>query len=119
VLRQMGADEEGTLANLSRRHRKDDSGWDLVEFASVVDAERCGRTPARYGNPKHVRAVGDRLDFRIGIYLGDIIVEDDDSLATRIAARLEGIGEWAGFAFQTTSQGQIRGKIDLSFQEAR
>ena len=104
--RLMGADEEGTLAALKaiRRelgdpkiaeHRgrivKTTGDGLLVEFQSVVDAVRCA-VEVQQGMPERNAAVpeGERIEFRIGIHQGDIIVEDDDIFGdgVNIAARL-------------------------------
>ena len=112
--RLMGADEEGTLAVLTAhrteliepciaRHDgrlvKTTGDGLLVEFASVVDAIRCavavqdGMAERNAGTPEDSRIV-----FRIGVNLGDIIVQDDDVFGdgVNVAARLEGLRLRAG-----------------------
>src|SRR3979490_381908 len=105
----MGADEEGTLAQLKahrralvdpkiREHRgkiiKTTGDGMLVEFASVVDAVRCAVEVQRGMSERNARAsVDKRIEFRVGINRGDIIIEDDDIYGdgVNIAVRLEGI----------------------------
>ena len=109
--RLMGADEEGTLAAL-RAHRhelfdpkiaeyrgrivKTTGDGLLIEFASVVDAIRCALEVQRGIDTRNVSSSADkRLEFRIGINVGDVIIEDGDIFGdgVNIAARLEGIAE--------------------------
>lgn len=112
--RLMGADEEGTLAELKTLrktlvdptialHRgrivKTTGDGMLVEFASAVDAVRCavevqrGITRQNDGVPQDTR-----IELRIGIHVGDIIFDDNDIFGdgVNIAARLEGIAEPGG-----------------------
>src|ERR1700756_4745658 len=112
--RLMGADEEGTLAALKaiRRELADPRIADhrgrivkttgdgmLVEFQSVVDAVRCA-VAVQSATRKHEAALPQerRIAFRVGINLGDIVVEDNDIFGdgVNIAARLEGISEPGG-----------------------
>jgi hypothetical protein len=118
--RLMGRDEEGTLAQLKSfrkalvdpaiaEHRgrivKTSGDGMLIEFASAVDAARCAvdiqRRMATQNTdvPQH-----QRIEFRIGIHLGDIIIDDNDIFGdgVNIAARLEGIGSRAASASPTT-----------------
>src|ERR1700733_12771459 len=112
--RLMGADEEGTLARLKAlrkaltdpkiaEHRgrivKTTGDGLLIEFASAVDAARCAFEIQR-GIAGQNTAVPQqaRIEFRIGIHVGDIIIDDNDIFGdgVNIAARLEGIAEPAG-----------------------
>jgi len=109
--RLMGADEEGTLAHLKAvrktlidpkivEHRgrivKTTGDGMLVEFASAVDAARCA-IQVQHGMAEQNIAVPQvkRIEFRIGIHVGDIIIDDNDIFGdgVNIAARLEGIAE--------------------------
>src|SRR5215468_6077457 len=109
--RLMGADEEGTHERLKAHlgelvnpkiaeHRgrivKNTGDGMLAEFASVVDAVRCG-VEVRQGMAERNAAIPpeERIDFRIGINLGDVIVENDDIYGdgVNIAARLEALAE--------------------------
>jgi adenylate cyclase len=133
--RLMGADEEGTLARLktvrkalvdpaiaSHRGRivKTTGDGMLVEFASAVDAARCaaevqrGMVTQSADVPKDVR-----IEFRIGIHVGDIIIDNNDIFGdgVNIAARLEGIAEPSGVCISDDAQRQIRGKVDIAFQD--
>jgi TolB-like protein/class 3 adenylate cyclase len=133
--RLMGRDEERTLADLkmSRRtlvdpciaaHRgrivKTTGDGMLVEFSSAVDAARCAvevqRSMARQ-NADVPQAV--RIEFRIGIHVGDIIIDDNDIFGdgVNIAARLEGIAEPGGVCISDDAQRQIRGKVDVGFDD--
>jgi class 3 adenylate cyclase len=114
--RLMGEDEEGTLAALRavRRepvdpkiaeHRgrivKTTGDGLLVEFASVVDAVRCAVELQREMIARNAAArTEQRIEFRMGINVGDIIIEDGDIFGdgVNIAARLEALAEPGGFA---------------------
>jgi TolB-like protein/class 3 adenylate cyclase len=133
--RLMGADEEGTLARLKAvrksvvdpaiaEHRgrivKTTGDGLLVEFASAVDAARC----AVEVQNSMARQNGDvprelRIEFRIGIHVGDIIIDDNDIFGdgVNIAARLEGIAESGGVCISDDAQRQIRGKVEFAFDD--
>jgi TolB-like protein/class 3 adenylate cyclase len=131
----MGADEEGTLAALKaiRRelgdpkiaeHRgrivKTTGDGLLVEFQSVVDAVRCA-VEVQQGIAERNAAVpeGKRIEFRIGIHQGDIIVEDDDIFGdgVNIAARLEGLGDPGGVCVSRVVRDEVRDKLDVAFDD--
>jgi TolB-like protein/class 3 adenylate cyclase len=133
--RLMGLDEEGTLAQLKAirkalvdptiaTHRgrivKTTGDGMLVEFASAVDAAR-GAAEVQRGMAKQNADVpqDQRIEFRIGIHVGDIIFDDNDIFGdgVNIAARLEGIAEPGGICVSDDAQRQIRGKIDLAFDD--
>ena len=133
--RLMGADEEGILARLKAArkslvdpaiaaHRgrivKTTGDGVLVEFASAVDAARCAIEFQR-GMVEQNAAVpqAKRIEFRVGIHVGDIIVDDNDIFGdgVNIAARLEGIAEPGGVCISDDAQRQIRGKIDTGFED--
>jgi adenylate cyclase len=90
----------------------------LVEFASAVDAARCAIEVQR-GIAEQNAAVPqvERIEFRIGIHVGDIIIDDNDIFGdgVNIAARLEGIAEPGGICISDDAQRQIRGKGDFAF----
>ncbi len=112
--RLMGADEEGTLAQLKAirkalvdptfaMHRgrivKTTGDGMLVEFASAVDAARGAAEVQRSMAKQNIKVPQDtRIEFRIGIHVGDIIIDDNDIFGdgVNIAARLEGIAEPGG-----------------------
>jgi adenylate cyclase len=133
--RLTGLDEEGTHLRLRERLRgfadpkmseyrgkvvKYTGDGMLVEFASVVDAARCAIELQR-GMAEHNATLpqASRIEFRIGIHLGDIIVDDDDIFGdgVNIAVRLEGIAESGGVCISDDVQRQIRGKVDIVFED--
>ena len=133
--RLMGADEEGTHERLRahlrelvdpkiREHRgrtvKNTGDGLLAEFASVVDAVRCG-VEVQEGMAERNAAIplDNRIDFRIGVNLGDVIVEDDDIYGdgVNIAARLEALAEPGGIFISRTVRDQIRDKLPYPFED--
>jgi TolB-like protein/class 3 adenylate cyclase/Tfp pilus assembly protein PilF len=125
----MGADEAGTLRRLTdlRReflepliteHRgrivKLMGDGLLVEFASVVDAVACA-----LAWQTGVAAQDEDLRFRIGINLGDVLVEDGDihGDGVNIAARLEGVAEPGGICLSGDAYRQARGKVEAEFED--
>ena len=133
--RLMGADEEGTLARLKAvrkalvdptiaAHRgrivKTTGDGMLVEFASAVDAARCAIEVQRAVVEQNAGVPQvKRIEFRVGIHVGDIIIDDDDIFGdgVNIAARLEGIAEAGGVCISDDAQRQIRGKVDIAFED--
>jgi adenylate cyclase len=133
--RLMGADEEGTLSNLKAlrkavvdpkivEHRgrivKTTGDGMLVEFASAVDAARCAVEIQRCMAAHNADVPQDsRIEFRIGIHVGDIIIDDNDIFGdgVNIAARLEGIAEPGGVCISDDAQRQIRGKVDFVYND--
>src|ERR1700674_2509282 len=109
--RLMGADEEGTLARLKAHRRelvdpkiaehrgrivKTTGDGMLVEFASVVDALRCAVDVQRAMSDRNADVPPDkRIEFRVGVNLGDIIIDGDDIYGdgVNVAARLESLAE--------------------------
>ena len=92
----------------------------LAEFGSVVDAVRCAIEVQR-GMAEQNAAMPQvkRIEFRIGIHVGDIIVDDNDIFGdgVNIAARLEGIAEPGGICISDDAQRQVRGKVDFAFED--
>ena len=133
--RLMGRNEERTLADLklSRRTRidpciaayrgrivKTTGDGMLVEFASAVDAARCAMEIQHGMIGQNADVPLDvRIEFRIGIHVGDIIIDDNDIFGdgVNIAARLEGIAEPGGICISDDAYRQIRGKVDLAFDD--
>jgi adenylate cyclase len=131
--RLMGRDEERTLAQLKTfrktlvdpgiaTHRgrivKTTGDGLLVEFASAVDAARCAVEVQREMAKQNTGVSPElRIEFRIGIHVGDIIIDDNDIFGdgVNIAARLEGIAEPGGVCISDDAHRQIRGKIDVAF----
>src|SRR5215471_1096631 len=133
--RLIGIDEEGALAQLKALrktlfdpkisdHRgrivKNTGDGALVEFGSVVDAVRCAVEIQR-GIAKHNIDVPHvkRIEFRIGIHVGDIIIEDHDIFGdgVNIAVRLEEIAEPGGVSISDDAHRQIRGKVEITFED--
>ena len=92
----------------------------LAEFASVVDAVRCA-VEVQAGMAGRNADIGHdrRLDFRIGINVGDIVEQDGDIFGdgVNIAARLEGIAEPGGICVSERVQEDAAGKIGLTFED--
>jgi len=88
----------------------------LIEFASAVDAVR-GAVEVQRGMADQNAAVpkSERIEFRIGIHVGDIIIDDNDIFGdgVNIAARLEGIAEPGGVCMSNDAYRQVRGKVDI------
>jgi TolB-like protein/tetratricopeptide (TPR) repeat protein len=131
--RLMGADEEGTLEQLKAlraelidpkiaEHRgrivKTTGDGLLVEFASVVDAIRCA-TQWQAAMADHPQSAESRIDFRIGVNLGDIIIDGDDIFGdgVNIAARLEAVADPGGICVSRAAHDQVRDKLDLAFDD--
>jgi adenylate cyclase len=133
--RLMGEDEEGTLAAMRavRRelgdpkiieHRgrivKTTGDGLLVEFASVVDAVRCAVEVQREMAARNASVTaGRRIEFRMGVNVGDIIIEDGDIFGdgVNIAARLEALAEPGGICISAAAHEQVRDKLDFSFED--
>jgi adenylate cyclase len=129
--RLMGLDEEGTLAQLkavrkalvdpaiaSNRGRivKTTGDGMLVEFASAVDAVRSA-VEVQHAMAEHNAALPQdkKIEFRIGIHVGDIIIDDNDIFGdgVNVAARLEGIAEPGGVCMSNDAYRQVRGKVNI------
>src|SRR4051812_22014616 len=133
--RLIGIDEEDTLARLKALRKtlfdpkvagyrgrivKNTGDGALVEFASVVDAVRCGDEIQRSVAEQNTDVPQDkRIEFRIGIHVGDIIIADDDIFGdgVNIAVRLEEIAEPGGISISDDAHRQIRGKVDIAFDD--
>ncbi|WP_245445651.1 adenylate/guanylate cyclase domain-containing protein [Mesorhizobium kowhaii] len=93
----------------------------IVEFGSVVDAVACA-VAVQEGTAAHQREVPpeSRIVFRIGINVGDVVVEDGDLLGdgVNIAARLEALAEPGSICISDAAQKQLAGKTDLAFEDA-
>ena len=125
--RLVGADESGTLARLTALRRdiadpliaghggrmfKETGDGFLVEFASAVQAVTCARSiQAKIDNGP--------LRLRIGIHLGDVVVQDNDLMGdgVNIAARLEALAEPGGIALSRQVHDQVRDRIDATFED--
>jgi len=133
--RLMGADEEGTHERLKahlrelvdpkiEEHRgrvvKNTGDGLLAEFPSVVDAVRCAVEIQRAMIDRNVDTPEDkRVSFRIGVNLGDVIVEPEDIFGdgVNIAARLEALAEPGGICISRMVRDQIRDKLPHAFKD--
>ena len=133
--RLMEVDERGTLARL-RAHRielidpaiaknqgniiKTTGDGMLVEFQSVADAAKCAIEIQERMRRRNSDVANDRrIDFRIGINLGDIIFEDGDIYGdgVNIAARVEQLAEIGGICVTAAVHDQIDGRVDVAFED--
>ena len=132
--RLMGADEEGTLARLTAhrrelfdpaiaRHRgrvvKTTGDGLLAEFASVIDAVRCAAEVQAGMAERNAAGNSPRIDFRIGINLGDIVLQDGDIFGdgVNVAGRLEGIATPGGIAVAASVRDQLGDRLPLIFTD--
>jgi adenylate cyclase len=133
--RLMGRDESGTLAALKTvrqevvdpaiathggRIVKTTGDGLLLEFPSVVNAVRCAvEVQTAMASRTTELPENQRIAFRIGVNIGDIIVDGDDIFGegVNIAARLEGMAEPGGICMSDDAFHQVRGKIDIQFVE--
>ncbi|MEE9589934.1 MAG: adenylate/guanylate cyclase domain-containing protein [Hyphomicrobiaceae bacterium] len=134
--RLMGADEAGTLAALRgvwtehfnppvAAHRgrivKMMGDGALIEFASAVDAVECAvaiqKAMANYNSARRGR---EPIEFRIGVNLGDIVIDGDDIFGdgVNVAARLEGQAPKNGILVSDAVHAQIKGKVGVAFMDA-
>ena len=131
----MGADEEGTLERLKALRRelldpkiaehkgrivKTTGDGLLVEFASVVDAVRCA-VAVQQAMPERNTGVAaeSRIELRIGINLGDVIVEGDDLYGdgVNIAARIEALADAGGVFVSNTVHDHVRDRLPFLFED--
>jgi adenylate cyclase len=133
--RLMGLDEEGTLAALKDHRRavvnpkiaehrgrivKTTGDGILVEFASVVDAVRCAVDIQRQIAERNVQVPSEqRIEFRIGLNVGDIIIDDKDIYGdgVNIAARLQALAQPGGICVSRIVRDEVRDKLDFSFED--
>ena len=133
--RLMGEDEAGTRARFnshlhelikpaiaSRRGRIVKTTGDglLVEFASVVDAVQCAVEIQKGMSKRNADEPDDRrMEFRIGVNLGDVIIEGDDihGDGVNVAARLEALAEPGGICVRRNVRDEVRDKLDIHFED--
>src|SRR5246500_1729215 len=133
--RLIGADEEGTLERLKALRRelldpkiaehhgrivKITGDGLLVEFASVVDAVRCAVEVQRAMPERNTSVAAEsRIELRIGINLGDVIVEGDDLYGdgVNIAARIEALADAGGVLVSNTVHDHVRDRLPLVFED--
>ena len=135
--RLTGIDEEGTLKRLRKLRRelinpavslhrgrivKTTGDGFLIEFPSVVDAVRCALDVQREMDSRNSDSSAEqRIEFRVGINLGDVVIEGEDLLGdgVNVAARLEGISEPGGICISDAAYHQVRDKfLDVNFEDA-
>jgi adenylate cyclase len=133
--RLMGADEEGTLERLKALRRelldpkiaehkgrivKTTGDGLLVEFASVVDAVRCAVEVQQAMPERNTDVAADsRIELRIGVNLGDVIVEGDDLYGdgVNIAARIEALADAGGVFVSNTVHDHVRDRLPFVFED--
>src|ERR1700730_1266021 len=132
--RLMGLDEAGTAQAVREHHAAADpliaqhggrivkttGDGVLIEFGSVVGAVQCGIALQRLTTERNTGGPSERrMEWRIGIHLGDVLVEGDDILGdgVNIAARLEGIAEPGGICISDDAFRQVRGKVEAEFAD--
>jgi TolB-like protein len=132
--RLMGTDEEGTLERLKALRReltdpkiaehhgrivKTTGDGLLVEFASVVDAVRCAVAVQQGMADRNAGVADNRIELRIGINLGDVIVEGDDLYGdgVNIAARIEALADAGGVFVSNTVHDHVRDRLPFVFED--
>lgn len=133
--RLIGLDEEGTLARLKELRRtlidpkisehrgrivKTMGDGLLVQFGSAVDAVRCAvEFQKRVSEQQTATPVDRRIEFRIGINVGDIVIEEGDihGDGVNVAARLEGLSERGGICVSSAVYDYVRDKLDIVFED--
>jgi adenylate cyclase len=133
--RLMGTDEEGTLERLKALRRelvdpkivehkgrivKTTGDGMLVEFASVVDAVRCAVEVQQAMPERNTGMAADnRIELRIGVNLGDVIVEGDDLYGdgVNIAARIEALADAGGVFVSNTVHDHVRDRLPFGFED--
>ena len=133
--RLMGVDDSGTLAALKGHRRelidlkiaehdgrivKTTGDGLLLEFSSVVDAVRCAVDVQRSMAERNAGVAPDkRLDFRIGINVGDIIIDGDDIFGdgVNVAARLEALADPGGICVSRVVRDQVLDKLSFAFED--
>jgi TolB-like protein/tetratricopeptide (TPR) repeat protein len=133
--RLTGADEEGTIARLRVLRRdlidptiaahggrivKSTGDGILVEFASVVEAVRCAVEVQRGMTARNMDLPAEsRIELRVGINVGDVVVEGDDLLgdSVNVAARLEGVADAGGIFLSGDAHRQVQGKVEVAMED--
>ncbi|HYD67439.1 adenylate/guanylate cyclase domain-containing protein, partial [Azospirillum sp.] len=134
--RLMGEEEEGTLAALKAHRRelidpkiaehrgrvvKTTGDGLLVEFPSVVDAVRCAVEVQRGMSLRNETVpAGRRLEFRMGVNVGDVIIDEDGDIfgdGVNVAARLEGLADPGGIVVSRSVRDYVRDKLSFDFED--
>src|SRR5260221_1818888 len=130
----MGADEVGTLTALESHRReivdpaiaahkgrivKTTGDGILVEFGSAVDAVTCAMAVQEKMSVRTAEGTGPNIQFRVGITVGDIIIDSDDIFGdgVNIAARVESECEPGGVYLSSSTFEQVRGKTNFAFDD--
>jgi TolB-like protein/class 3 adenylate cyclase len=134
--RLTGADEEGTIARLRTLRRelidpavdrhggrivKTTGDGILIEFPSVVDAVRCAVEVQRGMVLRSTDVPAEqRIEFRVGIHVGDVVVDGDDLLgdAVNVSARLEGMAAPGGICISEDAYRQVRDRMPFKFVDS-
>ena len=134
--RLMGRDESGTLAAFKAHRRelvdpkieahggrvvKTTGDGLLLEFASVIDAVRCAIAVQDGMAVRNAQVPEDlRIVFRVGVHLGDVIVEEDDLFGdgVNVAARLEGLAKPGGIVISDDAYRQVRDRLKVAWRDA-
>ena len=93
----------------------------LAEFGSVVDAVSCANAAQKLMAERNAaQPEASRLDFRIGVHVGDIVIDGEDVLGdgVNVAARLEALAPPGGVAISARVREDVDGKLDLAFADA-
>jgi adenylate cyclase len=132
--RLMGLDEEGTQERLKAHLKelvnpkigehggrivKNTGDRMLAEFSSVVDAVRCATEVQAGMTDRNATVPADkRIEFRIGVHQGDVVIEDNDIFgdAVNVAARLEALAEPGGICVSARVRGDAAGPCLTSFR---
>ena len=133
--RLIGADEEGTLERLKALRRelinpsiarhhgrivKTTGDGILIEFSSVIDALRCATEVQTAVGERNVDVPDEkRIEFRVGIHQGDIVVDEGDIFGdgVNVAARLEALADPGGICVSARVQEDATGKLDIKFDD--
>jgi adenylate cyclase len=133
--RLMEADEAGTACLLREHHAAADplvaehggrivkttGDGVLIEFPSVVGAVQCAVALQKLMVERNIGVPSERrMEWRVGIHLGDILIDGDDIIGdgVNLAARLEGVAEPGGICISEDAFRQVRGKIETEFVDA-
>ena len=119
-MREHRAAADPIIAEHGERVFKTTGDGVLIEFASVVGAVECALALQNLAAQRNATVATDRrMEWRIGVHLGDVLIEGEDILGdgVNIAARLEGIAEPGGICISEDAFRQVRGKIEAEFAD--
>jgi TolB-like protein len=118
MLREQRAAADPLVAEHGGRIFKTTGDGVLIEFPSVVGAVQCAVALQRLVAERNAGVPSERrMEWRVGIHLGDVLIEGDDIIGdgVNLAARLEGIAEAGGICISEDAFRQVRGKIETEF----